>query len=272
VIESRFARLPSVPSTEHLNEADISVSSFFSLGYRPISVTTAYPPASTPASFASIFETPMASRKHPPSDVIQTLGSTIENIAPGSSQGDSLEGEWQVLHGGHPPHPRGTHSRASIPQDIPFSKFTSNLRPFSPPPVPEALPVSMNETKARRPPKRSSKPKAWSTTIIVTEITTMSGEKILSAVNTPFKRLPTPKKRLPAAVKEPGTYSQLPVQQPFLHRMRVRNIQQMLMQEAIRGKMLAISVKRQRKLKMKKHKYKKLMRRTRNQRRRLGRL
>jgi hypothetical protein len=35
--------------------------------------------------------------------------------------------------------------------------------------------------------------------------------------------------------------------------------------------MLAISVRRQRKLKMKKHKYKKLMRRTRNLRRRLDR-
>jgi hypothetical protein len=34
----------------------------------------------------------------------------------------------------------------------------------------------------------------------------------------------------------------------------------------------ALSVKRQRKLKMKKHKYKKLMKRTRNLRRRLGRL
>jgi hypothetical protein len=36
--------------------------------------------------------------------------------------------------------------------------------------------------------------------------------------------------------------------------------------------MEAISVKRQRKLKMKKHKYKKLMRRTRNLRRKLGKL
>jgi len=36
--------------------------------------------------------------------------------------------------------------------------------------------------------------------------------------------------------------------------------------------MLLISVKRQRKLKMKKHKYKKLMKRTRNLRRKLGKL
>jgi hypothetical protein len=36
--------------------------------------------------------------------------------------------------------------------------------------------------------------------------------------------------------------------------------------------MMAISVKRQRKLKMKKKKYKKLMKRTRNLRRRLGKL
>lgn len=57
----------------------------------------------------------------------------------------------------------------------------------------------------------------------------------------------------------------------FLQRMALREIKR----ERIRGQansMLAISVKRQRKLKMKKKKYKKLMRRTRNERRKLDRV
>jgi len=54
----------------------------------------------------------------------------------------------------------------------------------------------------------------------------------------------------------------------FLERM---NIRQERYRERTEGGMWAISVKRQRKLKMKKHKYKKLMRRTRNLRRRLDR-
>ena len=42
--------------------------------------------------------------------------------------------------------------------------------------------------------------------------------------------------------------------------------------ERSKDEMIAISVRRQRKLKMKKHKYKKLMKRTRNLRRKLGKL
>jgi hypothetical protein len=59
-----------------------------------------------------------------------------------------------------------------------------------------------------------------------------------------------------------------PSSSPFLSRMKARQEQYRIQ----RGEdMYAISVKRQRKLKMKKHKYKKLMRRTRNLRRRLDR-
>lgn len=56
----------------------------------------------------------------------------------------------------------------------------------------------------------------------------------------------------------------------FLERMQIRR-ERYREQRPEENDMLAISVKRQRKLKMKKHKYKKLMRRTRNLRRRLDR-
>lgn len=50
-----------------------------------------------------------------------------------------------------------------------------------------------------------------------------------------------------------------------------RYLERMQMRYRDRGEMMAISVKRQRKLKMKKHKYKKLMKRTRVLRRKLDR-
>ncbi|OBT56552.1 hypothetical protein VE04_04413 [Pseudogymnoascus sp. 24MN13] len=56
---------------------------------------------------------------------------------------------------------------------------------------------------------------------------------------------------------------------PSRDRMRERRLR--YVEERAGGEMFALSVKRQRKLKMKKHKYKKLMRRTRNLRRRLDR-
>jgi hypothetical protein len=65
-----------------------------------------------------------------------------------------------------------------------------------------------------------------------------------------------------------------PERQSFLERMSIRqrdHAERRMEEESERGIMQAISVRRQRKLKMKKHKYKKLMRKTRNLRRRLDR-
>ena len=72
----------------------------------------------------------------------------------------------------------------------------------------------------------------------------------------------------PLVQKDPPT---IPTR--FLERMYIRRErhQERSRERANQNRMEAISVKRQRKLKMKKHKYKKLMRRTRNLRRRLDR-
>ena len=162
--------------------------------------------------------------------------------------------------------------RASIPRDIPLSKFTSNLRPFSPPPVPEAFSVDRSEKKAGRTSKRSAaKPKSWTTTLIVTEFTTPDGETAHSLECTPFAQLPLGQKLPATMAEEPENTSQPPLQQPFLQRLRIRQIRMEEVRQE-KGTMLAISVRRQRKLKMKKHKYKKLMKRTRNERRKLGKL
>ena len=83
-----------------------------------------------------------------------------------------------------------------------------------------------------------------------------------------------------SAIEEPGVSSAeiedaesrqaVRWRQPFRQRMWLRQQESAQRRQEKDGGMLLISVKRQRKLKMKKHKYKKLMRRTRNLRRRLG--
>ncbi len=65
----------------------------------------------------------------------------------------------------------------------------------------------------------------------------------------------------PSSLKKPGS--------PNLERMALRQLRYEDARQHGHDGMLAISVKRQKKLKMKKKKYKKLMRRTRNLRRKL---
>jgi len=94
----------------------------------------------------------------------------------------------------------------------------------------------------------------YQTTVTIEETTSPGGDKTFTASATPIIVRN-------AAARTP--------RQPFLTRMAHR---QMVL-EPSNGEdegMMLISVKRQRKLKMKKHKYKKLMKRTRNLRRKLG--
>jgi len=77
------------------------------------------------------------------------------------------------------------------------------------------------------------------------------------------------------AMENPMEQADIEIHQPFLDRMKIRQKRYQQYREdraeKDRGTMLLISVKRQRKLKMKKHKYKKLMKKTRLLRRKLDR-
>lgn len=102
--------------------------------------------------------------------------------------------------------------------------------------------------------------KTYTTVLTILESTHPNGSKTYSARTSPM-------------VSEDlnANTASSPSQLPFLERMRARQEQ---WDDYRRSKGLglwAISVKRQRRLKMKKHKYKKLMRKTRNLRRRLER-
>ena len=166
------------------------------------------------------------------------------------------------------------YARANIPKDVSTANMLQDLRPFSPPPIPETSQkqVRSSSRRASRSKQGASRPKQWKATIILTEYTTPSGEKAFVASGTPLERVSTPTSAplQSVVVEEPesATTPQAPLQQPILHRMRVRR----MIRPSLQAPMMAISVKRQRKLKMKKKKYKKLMKRTRNVRRKLGKL
>jgi len=105
--------------------------------------------------------------------------------------------------------------------------------------------------------------KKFKTVIVVTATTDEQGDTSYQATASPVVEIQTP-----AAVNIKRSPT------PFLDRMWERNERWAdYMEDKMDEKsMYMISVKRQRKLKMKKHKYKKLMRRTRNVRRKLGKL
>ncbi|KAK4556943.1 hypothetical protein LTR86_005924 [Recurvomyces mirabilis] len=145
--------------------------------------------------------------------------------------------------------------------------------------------------------------KSYQTTITILETTAANGEQSYSASHTPIVQVTDPAQQtsLENRIRDPSSKQE--IQQParrtnFMQRRRAfllshhqrrahpvsltasaasaagqkdRAIRHAPMTGRRTVRMYAISVKRQRKLKMKKHKYKKLMKRTRNLRRRLDR-
>jgi hypothetical protein len=243
-----------------------------------VSVTHAIPNASTEAQFNSLFEPRTPNNKKKYDEVFCTLNNLVDNFDNYASEQDEASGDqsWQIFtdsaqNGGEARHLDGA------PRDLPLDKIISKYPPYKAPPPPQ--PITDNEatsTKKKSKAKVASTPRQKKTTIIVTltEFTHPNGEKSYAASGTPTIRMPTHADISNSIVENTGI-----MRQPFLDRMRIRQ-QRWLEYREERGEravvrereMLLISVKRQRKLKMKKHKYKKLMRKTRNLRRKLGRL
>lgn len=264
---------------------DVHVSSFFSL-HRPVSVTTPMPIESSSAAFSSIFN-PKPTPKHKATDVIQTISSavdTIENAASSSTQNQSSQQMTQeefdlrtAVTQASPSNATPSTHHLDLPAKtfhIGLQELAKKFRPYMKP----KPPVPMKSPLPEEPPQKTSQQagsqsesvitqKTFTTTLTIHENTYGSGRKSYKTHTTPI-------------VEGPGFFTgeeekevylpPTPRGQPFLGRMRERQLQYMdrLGDGDIRQ---AISVKRQRKLKMKKHKYKKLMRRTRNLRRRLDR-
>lgn len=283
--DEAFTNLPAVPPTNHLQAAgesltpylppsirrphaklqcptiDVHLASLFSL-HRPISVSRAFPPDNADKAFNSIFETRQG---HRPKDVIYTISNAVAALDGDQQQREEKDLRWEILQ---------QSSSNAEPQRMPQAEqqpapsledMVKQFKPFNTPPPPVPMddafrqPQSQNSARAPRREQRPGSDKHFSTTLTITEHTSSAGSQTYSASTTPFIR----RASIPFASR-----------QPFLARLQDRQnqIEDFWDRRAeIAPVMELISVKRQRKLKMKKHKYKKLMRRTRNLRRREGR-
>ncbi|KAL9128337.1 MAG: hypothetical protein Q9217_002967 [Psora testacea] len=296
--ENALLDLPSVPSTKHIAPLDIHVASFFSQ-HRPMSVSHVIPPVTTPQAFSSLFDPPKASAKSKLADVIYTLSSAVDASGQASSQQQGRSPEEFDLRAAvtqaSTSHADDTTQHLDLPTKtlhINLQELARRFRPFVPPPPPvplgamrEAAKQASREAKEQQTPKHTT----WTSTLTIYESTHSNGEKTFKTYATPIIRTPTKSSHRPPNVRELEIVREVdlhedqrrnaryvlpaPRAQPFLGRMRERQLRYVdRMDERFDwGVMQMISVKRQRRLKMKKHKYKKLMKRTKNLRRRLDR-
>lgn len=216
-------------------------------------------------NFNSIFNSKTA--QHKPVDVIYTLSNAVSVLEGGQGSAEESHARWETQQ-----HSRLSHGSADGTPMLNMDQLVKQFRPFNvpPPPVPfdmaaEALPKKETKQSRRKgsdvEAMQTPSHKTYQTTVTINEATSSNGKKTFTASATPIIERRTP----PRAAR-----------QPFLQRMAQRQEQQAMeepvesFREGREEGVMFISVKRQRKLKMKKHKYKKLMKRTRNLRRKLG--
>ncbi|CAJ2500556.1 Uu.00g034090.m01.CDS01 [Anthostomella pinea] len=261
------SNLPSVPTTDHIPHEALASSTFFSL-HRPMSVTHSFPKIITDDTFAQIFAPRPKATKY--ADVVSTLARTVDQIEQplkGLSISTQQDGDApaaiaeangdEPMHTINVRHPDGSESNVYVQ----LNHMSGQFLPFRPPPLPQ--PQSESASLAEDPDaavvEQSPQTRIYKATFTLEETIDSNGEARIVAHS-------------PTLLEEDGNKGNA-VQPPrsFLERMAIRQIRR----EHVRGQssdMHAISVKRQRKLKMKKKKYKKLMKRTRNDRRKLDRI
>ncbi|KAL4810055.1 hypothetical protein BDV18DRAFT_52393 [Aspergillus unguis] len=239
-----FSKLPSVPSTQHLQPHDVQLASFFSI-HRPISVSTTVPPPSSPEVFDSIFT---KQAKNDADDVIFTLSSAVDTMETAAHHYAENDGPMNAfeMEGSQLDGMDMSELKASV------EEMTKRLRPFNPPPPPTPY-VAAAESEAQEQPQGSS---SYSTVLTIKESTLFDGSKTYQAQATPFVQA--------QAMEAPGADEteaiiDAPSNSQTTYIERVRN----------NGTMQALSTRRRRMRKMKNHKFKKLLRRTRTLRRKL---
>ena len=252
------------------------MASFFSI-HRPISVTTSIPPPTSEASFSTLFA-PKERPKYSTADVIYTLSSAVdgvENTNLGRQRQSKMGTDLHTVvtqasaSNADTETVRHLDSHQSHHVHINLQELRKNFRPFVAPPVPVPMGSSQEsatEVQRALPKTRRTTQKSYSTTLTILESTYPNGRKTYKAQTSPIRE-ESIEENVPAIDMPPAS------RQPFLNRMRERHrrLEEWRDNGPAKGLWRAISVKRQRRLKMKKHKYKKLMRRTRNLRRRLDR-
>ncbi|KAK4694759.1 hypothetical protein P7C71_g2876, partial [Lecanoromycetidae sp. Uapishka_2] len=269
-----------------MNPSDIQTASFFSQ-HRPMALNTPIPPEYPIAAFSSIFEV-KPTPKTKSADVIYTISSavdTLEDAASGTHHQDSDQMTQeeadlrQAITQESPSNANQTTHHLDIPAKtlhLNLQEMVKTFRPYMkpPPPVPMGSVLEMAQPPSVRAQTQkqddansqlAATQKSYTTTLTIHEITQPNGLKSYRTHTTPIVEEPS--------ASDGGSVRHLPPaprNQPFLGRMQERQLQY-LDRIGAQEVWSAISVKRQRKLKMKKHKYKKLMKRTKNLRRRLDR-
>ncbi|KAG9256069.1 uncharacterized protein F5Z01DRAFT_536836 [Emericellopsis atlantica] len=248
-------QLPSVPSTHHMAGEALGLSSFFSL-HRPISITQTMPRSITDEQFAAIFASRSKASKM--SDAMATLSSTI----------DQLEGPMGSMSIGQDPQPQdhmqsmqvrnadGSESSIYVQVD----HMSGDFLPFRPPPLPQPQPNLEADTAAAAEAEAADADAAhhrsYKAMFTIEENTEANGEI-----------------RIVAHSPQILNGDEQPSQQPrsFVQRLAQRQLKFEDAQSTSGRDMYGLSVLRRRRLRMKKKKYKKLMKRTRNERRKLDR-
>ncbi|KAJ5115386.1 hypothetical protein NUU61_001145 [Penicillium alfredii] len=248
-----FSKLPSVPSTQHRQPHDVQLASFFSI-HRPISVTTTVPPISSAEAFDAIFAS-RKSLKNESDDVIFTLSSTVESM---ETTAQSMSDSEEQLHRSFASDQDGEIRMVDVPETkLSVEELTRRLRPFHPPPPPTPMDTSASEAMESADAQKQHETSTYSTVLTIRESRHADGRKTYEAHTGPFVR--DDEVEAPAGVRGEATIDAPSGSAPgasYIERLR-------------HNRMQAISTRRRRKAKMKKHKFKKLLKRTRTLRRKL---
>ena len=218
-------------------------------------MTHSFPRTIDDETFAQIFAARSPNNSY--GDVMSTLSRTVEELEQ-PLQSLSMEGQQEmgVSDMDNQPaqkidlkHPDGTESSVYVH----LNSMSGQFVPFRPPPLPQPASASAvsTETGAEEAAEQAPQHRVYKAVFTLEETTDPSGDVRIVAHS------PT----LMEEHEHPKGFGRKSIRQ--------------YRQEQVEGrpnKMHAISVYRQRKLKMKKKKYKKLMKRTRNERRKLDRI
>ncbi|KAF2237964.1 hypothetical protein EV356DRAFT_508531 [Viridothelium virens] len=277
--ESTPVGLPIVPPTNHLNQHDVGLSSFYSQ-HRPISLSASTPPQTSPNAFDKLFE---KKSRNSTIDVVDTLTHAVQIYEDRAKvlEANGVRFEIRETAADQNRQPDRNPFQQEF-RSMSLEEYVARFRPYVAPPPPEPMQAAERPAKRNAASKRQKsvadtaenipRQTSYKTTILVTESVHANGQKTYTASTSPLEEVHSSPN---AKVIPPEEAKRDPSRQPFLERMRIRQRKldefRQGRHRGLYGKMLLISVKRQRKLKMKKHKYKKLMKRTRNLRRKLDR-
>lgn len=266
----------------HFSLLVVALSSFFSL-HRPISITRGLPRNITEDAFASIFATQTRSQKA--AEVMSTISRTVDDLEQPMA-GLSVQQQQQVGESADSHHHEGGRQKLDLRNadgreasvTVQVNNMSGQFLPFRPPPLPQpesaksstsAGAAAAEEHSMDEVTQQDAQTRVYKAVFTIEETTDGNGEVKIVAHS---PELIEQEELELESGDGPSSGSAAPRgPRTFLERMALRQLRYNEAQPSQRRTMLAISVKRQRKLKMKKKKYKKLTKRLRHERLKHGR-